>query len=94
MNNILLGQIKSCVFLLYFVKLNCAQFNFGEEKQNMQPLYQTSVKAQGGRNGKVVSDDGVLSLDVKMPKELGGPGEPRILNSCLLLGMPLVLTVR
>ncbi|TCK03797.1 UNVERIFIED_ORG: Ohr subfamily peroxiredoxin [Anoxybacillus amylolyticus] len=40
----------------------------------MQPLYQTSVKAQGGRNGKVVSNDGVLSLDVKMPKELGGPG--------------------
>ncbi|KPC99795.1 Organic hydroperoxide resistance protein OhrA [Geobacillus sp. BCO2] len=40
----------------------------------MQPLYQTAVKAQGGRNGKVVSDDGVLSLDVKMPKELGGSG--------------------
>ncbi|MGZ0085827.1 organic hydroperoxide resistance protein [Caldibacillus thermoamylovorans] len=40
----------------------------------MQPIYSTSVTAHGGRNGKVVSDDGILSLEVKMPKELGGPG--------------------
>jgi osmotically inducible protein OsmC len=41
---------------------------------NMKPLYTATVTAQGGRNGKVVSDDGVLNLDVRMPKALGGAG--------------------
>jgi len=37
-------------------------------------LYNTKVKATGGRNGKVESTDGILSMDVRMPKELGGTG--------------------
>jgi osmotically inducible protein OsmC len=40
----------------------------------MQNLYTATVTATGGRNGKVVSSDQIISLDVKMPKELGGPG--------------------
>ncbi|HDR8496278.1 TPA: organic hydroperoxide resistance protein [Bacillus cereus] len=40
----------------------------------MDKLYTASVTATGGRNGKVVSDDGILNLDVKMPKALGGAG--------------------
>lgn len=38
----------------------------------MKPLYQTSATVIGGRNGKVTSEDGVLELEVRMPKELGG----------------------
>lgn len=40
----------------------------------MEHLYTATVTAVGGRNGKVVSEDGVINLDVKMPKALGGPG--------------------
>ncbi|WP_028400654.1 organic hydroperoxide resistance protein [Ectobacillus panaciterrae] len=40
----------------------------------MEHLYTATVTATGGRNGKVVSTDGVIDLDVKMPKALGGPG--------------------
>jgi osmotically inducible protein OsmC len=40
----------------------------------MKPLYETSVTASGGRNGKVSSRDGVLQFEVRMPKELKGPG--------------------
>ncbi|MFC4776734.1 organic hydroperoxide resistance protein [Paenibacillus sp. GCM10023252] len=40
----------------------------------MSHLYTATVTAEGGRNGKVVSEDGNLSLDVRMPKALGGPG--------------------
>ncbi|WP_435166751.1 organic hydroperoxide resistance protein [Paenibacillus glycanilyticus] len=37
-------------------------------------LYKTSVKAVGGRNGRLESDDGLLAVNVLHPKELGGPG--------------------
>ncbi|GAA4850433.1 organic hydroperoxide resistance protein [Algivirga pacifica] len=37
-------------------------------------VYQTSVSVTGGRNGKVVSEDGLLELDVRMPNSLGGNG--------------------
>lgn len=40
----------------------------------MQGLYQASATATGGRNGQVKSSDGVLDLEVRMPKELGGTG--------------------
>jgi Ohr subfamily peroxiredoxin len=40
----------------------------------LETLYTAKVTAEGGRNGRVVSDDGILDLDVKMPKSLGGPG--------------------
>lgn len=38
----------------------------------MKTLYTTQVTAQGGRNGHVKSENGVLELDVRMPKALGG----------------------
>ncbi|PZO82610.1 MAG: Ohr subfamily peroxiredoxin [Micavibrio aeruginosavorus] len=37
-------------------------------------LYTTKVIAIGGRQGRVQSEDGILSLDLSMPKELGGTG--------------------
>lgn len=39
-------------------------------------LYQTSVTATGGRDGTAASDDGLLSVALSVPKELGGPGGP------------------
>ena len=40
----------------------------------MKPLYTAVATARGGRDGQVVSDDGVLDLSLRHPKELGGPG--------------------
>jgi osmotically inducible protein OsmC len=40
----------------------------------MNVLYTANATARGGREGEVVSDDGVLDLELAMPKELGGPG--------------------
>ncbi|WP_343671512.1 organic hydroperoxide resistance protein [Chitinophaga sp.] len=39
-----------------------------------QALYSTSVTVTGGRNGHVKSADGLLELDVRIPKEMGGSG--------------------
>lgn len=39
-------------------------------------LYQTRVTASGGRDGTAASDDGLLSVALSVPKELGGPGGP------------------
>lgn len=38
----------------------------------MKTIYETAVSVTGGRNGKVKSEDGILELEVRMPKELGG----------------------
>jgi osmotically inducible protein OsmC len=40
----------------------------------MDILYTAQVTARGGREGEVVSDDGVLDLSLTLPKDLGGPG--------------------
>ena len=40
----------------------------------MKTLYQTRVTATGGRNGHIVSQDGVLDMHLAIPKEMGGPG--------------------
>lgn len=40
----------------------------------MKVLYQTQASATGGRNGHVVSADGVLDLNLAIPREMGGPG--------------------
>ncbi len=40
----------------------------------MDILYTAQATARGGREGEVVSDDGVLDLVLAHPKELGGPG--------------------
>lgn len=40
----------------------------------IKPAYTAKATANGGRNGKVKSSDGVLDLEVRIPKEMGGPG--------------------
>jgi Ohr subfamily peroxiredoxin len=40
----------------------------------MDVLYTAVATARGGREGEVVSDDGVLDLSLTLPKDLGGPG--------------------
>ncbi|MDQ0875881.1 osmotically inducible protein OsmC [Paenibacillus sp. V4I3] len=37
-------------------------------------LYTATVNVKGGRDGKAVSNDGNLNLDLRYPKELGGNG--------------------
>ncbi len=39
----------------------------------MKPLYTAVATARGGRQGEVVSDDGVIDLSLAYPKEVGGP---------------------
>ena len=41
----------------------------------MKTIYTTNVTAKGGRNGQVKSDNGVLDLEVRMPKGLGGAND-------------------
>jgi lipoyl-dependent peroxiredoxin len=41
---------------------------------SINPLYTTSATATGGRAGRVTSADGIIDLNLAMPKELGGPG--------------------
>jgi len=40
----------------------------------MKTLYTAHVTARGGRNGEVKSHDGVLNLETRTPKEMGGSG--------------------
>lgn len=40
----------------------------------MEKLYTASVQVLGGRNGHIKSDDGVIDMEVRMPKGLGGNG--------------------
>jgi osmotically inducible protein OsmC len=40
----------------------------------MDVLYQTEATAWGGREGRVVSPDGEVDVQLVVPKELGGPG--------------------
>lgn len=37
-------------------------------------VYTASATTTGGRQGRAVSSDGVLDLDLTAPKEMGGPG--------------------
>ena len=41
----------------------------------MKAIYTIGATAKGGRNGKVVSDNGILDLEVRMPKALGGAND-------------------
>lgn len=41
----------------------------------MEPMYTVTVTATGdGRNGHTLSEDGLLDVDVRIPKEMGGAG--------------------
>jgi osmotically inducible protein OsmC len=39
-------------------------------------LYTAHATATGGRNGHTQADDGLISLDLSVPKAMGGPGRP------------------
>lgn len=41
----------------------------------MKTLYTTSVIAKGGRDGHIKSENGILELDVRTPKALGGASD-------------------
>lgn len=41
----------------------------------MKTLYTVNATSTGGRNGKVKSENGVLDLEVKSPKALGGESD-------------------
>ena len=43
---------------------------------NLDVLYTATASAKGGREGHIRSSDGVLEADLKIPRELGGPGGP------------------
>ncbi len=40
----------------------------------MEKLYEAEVTTLAGRNGHTKSSDGLLDLDVRIPKEMGGDG--------------------
>jgi osmotically inducible protein OsmC len=41
----------------------------------MEAIYVTTATASGdGRNGRAESEDGALAVEVRTPKEMGGPG--------------------
>ncbi len=41
----------------------------------MKAIYTATATATGdGRNGHATSEDGILDVDVRVPKEMGGPG--------------------
>jgi osmotically inducible protein OsmC len=46
-----------------------------EEEIAMEAIYTARATATGdGRNGHTASEDGLLDVDVRIPKEMGGPG--------------------
>jgi len=42
----------------------------------MDIFYTAEATAWGGREGRTASSDGVIDLELRIPKEMGGPGGP------------------
>src|SRR5487761_1439711 len=42
----------------------------------IKPLFTATATATGGRNGHSESSDGVVKVDLSVPKAMGGPGKP------------------
>ena len=42
----------------------------------IKPLFTATATAVGGRNGHTQSDDGIVGVDLSVPKAMGGPGRP------------------
>lgn len=42
----------------------------------INPLYTATATAIGGRNGHSESSDGIVKIDLSVPKAMGGPGKP------------------
>ncbi len=43
---------------------------------SIKPLYTANATATGGRNGHTESDDHIVSVNLSVPKAMGGPGKP------------------
>jgi osmotically inducible protein OsmC len=43
---------------------------------SIKPLYTTHATATGGRNGHTRTDDGMVDVNLSVPREMGGPGKP------------------
>jgi lipoyl-dependent peroxiredoxin len=43
---------------------------------SIKVLYTAHATATGGRNGHTQADDGLISVDLSVPKAMGGPGRP------------------
>ena len=41
----------------------------------IKPLFTATATATGGRNGHAESDDGMVKVDLSVPKAMGGPGQ-------------------
>lgn len=41
----------------------------------IKPLFTATATAIGGRNGRTESDDGMVRVDLSVPKAMGGPGK-------------------
>src|SRR5262244_870596 len=42
----------------------------------IKPLFTATATATGGRNGHTQASDGTVSVDLSVPKAMGGPGKP------------------
>jgi Ohr subfamily peroxiredoxin len=42
----------------------------------IKPFYTAHATAVGGRNGHTEADDKIVSVDLSVPKAMGGPGKP------------------
>ncbi len=42
----------------------------------IKPLFTATATATGGRNGHSATDDGIVTVDLSVPKAMGGPGKP------------------
>lgn len=40
-------------------------------------LHTSRATSQGGRNGHTKSDDGMVDVNLSVPKDMGGPGKPQ-----------------
>ena len=43
---------------------------------DIKPLFTAKAIATGGRNGQTRAEDGSVSANLSVPKEMGGPGKP------------------
>jgi lipoyl-dependent peroxiredoxin len=43
---------------------------------HIKPLFTIAATAVGGRNGHTESADGIVHVDLSVPKAMGGPGKP------------------
>lgn len=53
----------------------------------MDALYSAQATAVGGRDGHVETSDGLLKVDMSIPKSMGGPGRPDTTNPEQLFAM-------